>query len=189
MSHICARKTKFATPSKVDARPLGQRGIVSPLKFGSVKSLILESSYEQNPNKIVFNRLPAGLMSNMFRSTDIVPSDFVAGFVLLRVKQKRESREQRRLALLAEQRYNCTSSESKWSPPRNCVTFRISIDLYFSVVTECLAGKPDWMCLKKARHYLQLSVAIYGWPFLIYRYCITGLFKMMPKFLCCACFR
>lgn len=49
-------------------------------------------------------------MSSMFRNTDIVPSDFVAGFVLLRVKQKRESREQRRLALLAEQRYNCTSS-------------------------------------------------------------------------------
>lgn len=50
-------------------------------------------------------------MSSIFRNTDIVPSDFVAGFVLLRVKQKRESREQRRLALLAEQRYNCTSSK------------------------------------------------------------------------------
>jgi len=49
----------------------------------------------------------------MFRNTDIVPSDFIAGFVLLRVKQKRESREQRRLALLAEQRYNCTSSKLK----------------------------------------------------------------------------
>lgn len=49
----------------------------------------------------------------MFRNTDIIPSDFIAGFVLLRVKQKRESREQRRLALLAEQRYNCTSSKSK----------------------------------------------------------------------------
>ncbi|KAL4091877.1 hypothetical protein QTP88_026489 [Uroleucon formosanum] len=108
----------------------------------------------------------AGLMSSMFRNTDIVPSDFIAGFVLLRVKQKRESREQRRLALLAEQRYNCTS-----------------------IVNECFTGKPNWMCLKKARHYLQLSVAIYGWPFLIYSYCITGLFKMMPKFFCCACFR
>lgn len=53
-----------------------------------------------------------GLMSSVFRNTDIVPSDFIAGFVLLRVKQKRESREQRRLALLAEQRYNCTSSKS-----------------------------------------------------------------------------
>lgn len=52
-------------------------------------------------------------MSSMFRNTDIVPSDFIAGFVLLRVKQKRESREQRRLALLAEQRYNCTSSKLK----------------------------------------------------------------------------
>lgn len=53
----------------------------------------------------------AGIMSSIFRNTDIIPSDFIAGFVLLRVKQKRESREQRRLALLAEQRYNCTSSK------------------------------------------------------------------------------
>lgn len=52
-----------------------------------------------------------GLMSSIFRNTDIVPSDLIAGLVLLRVKQKRESREQRRLALLAEQRYNCTSSK------------------------------------------------------------------------------
>ncbi|XP_050533463.1 diacylglycerol lipase-beta [Daktulosphaira vitifoliae] len=108
----------------------------------------------------------ASIMSSIFRNTDIIPSDFIAGFVLLRVKQKRESREQRRLALLAEQRYNCTS-----------------------IVSECFTQKPSWMCLKKARHYLQLSISIYGWPFLIYRYCITGFFKMIPKFLCCACFR
>ena len=42
----------------------------------------------------------------MFRNTDIVPSDFIAGFVLLRVKQKRESREQRRLARTPYKRYN-----------------------------------------------------------------------------------
>lgn len=125
-------------------------------------------------------------MSSMFRNTDIVPSDFIAGFVLLRVKQKRESREQRRLALLAEQRYNCTSSKTNQTKQ----FFNIFIIIFMLlVVSECFNGKPTWMCLKKARHYLQLSVAIYGWPFLIYRYCITGLFKMMPKFFCCACFR
>lgn len=125
-------------------------------------------------------------MSSMFRNTDIIPSDFIAGFVLLRVKQKRESREQRRLALLAEQRYNCTSSKSDFYH----INYNyLNIVIFVLVVSECFTGKPNWMCLKKARHYLQLSVAIYGWPFLIYRYCITGLFKMMPKFLCCACFR
>lgn len=50
-----------------------------------------------------------GLFSSIFRDTDLVPSDIIAGFVLLRVKQKRESREQRRIELLAEQRLKYTS--------------------------------------------------------------------------------
>lgn len=53
----------------------------------------------------------AGLFSNLFRGTDITPTDFIAGCILLRVKQKRECREQRRLALIAEQRYKCTSGK------------------------------------------------------------------------------
>jgi len=39
--------------------------------------------------------LSAGLFSALFRSTDLVPSDVAAAFVLLRVKQKREVRLQR----------------------------------------------------------------------------------------------
>lgn len=73
-----------------------------------------------------------GLMSSIFRNTDIVPSDFIAGFVLLRVKQKRESREQRRLALLAEQRYNCTSSKSKLNQINNNNLFKMFQYLSYS---------------------------------------------------------
>lgn len=54
----------------------------------------------------------AGLISSMFRDTDLVPTDILAGFVLLRVKQKRESREQRRIELMAEQRLKYTSGNS-----------------------------------------------------------------------------
>lgn len=54
----------------------------------------------------------AGLISSMFRDTDLVPTDILAGFVLLRVKQKRESREQRRIELVAEQRLKYTSGNS-----------------------------------------------------------------------------
>nr|CAD7266964.1 unnamed protein product [Timema shepardi] len=43
-----------------------------------------------------------GLFSALFRSTDLSPSDFIAGFILLRVKQKRDVREYRRQQLLAE---------------------------------------------------------------------------------------
>lgn len=48
----------------------------------------------------------AGLFSSLFRDSDLVPSDLIAGCILLRVKQKRESREQWRLELMAEQRLN-----------------------------------------------------------------------------------
>lgn len=37
-------------------------------------------------------------MSSMFRNKDITPSDFIAGLILLREKQNRESEEQIRLA-------------------------------------------------------------------------------------------
>lgn len=44
----------------------------------------------------------AALLSALFRSTDLVPSDMVAGFVLLRVRQKRETREMRRNLMLTD---------------------------------------------------------------------------------------
>ncbi|CAH0394561.1 unnamed protein product [Bemisia tabaci] len=108
----------------------------------------------------------ASLFSSLFRDTDMVPTDIIAGCILLRVKQKRESREQRRLALIAEQRYNCTSS-----------------------VKEAFAGMPSWMNLELAEHYLQFSMAAYGWPFVMYRYCLTGIFKLLSNVTCCSCFR
>ncbi|XP_065203555.1 diacylglycerol lipase-beta [Planococcus citri] len=108
----------------------------------------------------------AGLFSSLFRGTDIIPTDFIAGCILLRVKQKRECREQRRLALIAEQRYKCTSD-----------------------IKELLMDKPSWMCMKKAQHYMKLSMASYGWLFVIYRHCCTGIFKLFPRLMCCSCFR
>lgn len=43
------------------------------------------------------------LLSTLFRGTDLVPSDVLAGCVLLRVRQKRDTRERRRLQMLAEE--------------------------------------------------------------------------------------
>lgn len=42
----------------------------------------------------------ASLLSALFRGTDLVPSDIVAGCILLRVRQKRETREIRRIRML-----------------------------------------------------------------------------------------
>lgn len=108
----------------------------------------------------------AGLFSALFRSTDLVPSDLVAGFVLLRVKQKREVREKRRIQMLS-------NDEPKYST---------DIARVFSVA-------PRWMNLHDARHFLRLSMAAYGWPFVMYRYPVTGIFRLASRFTCCSCFR
>lgn len=45
----------------------------------------------------------AALLSALFRSTDLVPSDILAGCVLLRVKQKKETREMRRIQMVSDE--------------------------------------------------------------------------------------
>lgn len=45
------------------------------------------------------------------------------------------------------------------------------------------------MNLENARHFLRLSMAAYGWPFVMYRYCGTGIFRLLKEVTCCSCFR
>ncbi|CAH1398562.1 unnamed protein product [Nezara viridula] len=108
----------------------------------------------------------AGLVSCMFRDTDLVPSDLIAGFVLLRVKQKRESREQRRIELIAEQRLKYTTD-----------------------VKEAFCNMPEWMNLEKAEHYMRFALSSYGCPMMMFLHCVTGTFKLIANSTCCACFR
>ncbi|XP_066139540.1 diacylglycerol lipase-beta-like [Euwallacea fornicatus] len=107
----------------------------------------------------------AGLLSALFRSTDLVPSDVLAGSILLRVKQKRETREMRRIYMLSD-------DEPKYSTDVNKV---------FSIA-------PRWMNMENARHFLRLSMAAYGWPFVMYLHCGTGLFRILNNVSCCSCF-
>lgn len=51
------------------------------------------------PYLTIKNNFP-GLLSALFRGTDLVPSDVMAGCILLRIRQKRETHELRRLNLL-----------------------------------------------------------------------------------------
>lgn len=46
-----------------------------------------------------------GLLSSLYQGTDLVPSDIVAGCILLRIRQKRETRELRRLNILPAPKY------------------------------------------------------------------------------------
>ncbi|XP_029663024.1 sn1-specific diacylglycerol lipase beta-like [Formica exsecta] len=106
----------------------------------------------------------AGLLSALFRGTDLVPSDVIAGCILLRVRQKRETHELRKLNLITRPKYTSDSS-------------------------EIFSGTPSWMSLEAAHHFLQLSIASYGWLFVIYQHLCTGCFRLIRGMTCCACFR
>lgn len=60
--------------------------------------------------------------------------------------------------------------------------FYLDINRVFSVA-------PRWMNLENARHYLRLSIASYGWPFVMYRHCVTGMCRLLGEITCCGCFR
>ncbi|XP_025832678.1 sn1-specific diacylglycerol lipase beta [Agrilus planipennis] len=111
-------------------------------------------------------RQVAALLSDLFRSTDLVPSDVLAGCILLRVKQKKETREMRRIQMLSHDDLKYTTD-----------------------VHKIFVFAPKWMNLENARHFLRLSIAAYGWPFVMYRHCVTGICRLMSQVTCCACFR
>lgn len=108
----------------------------------------------------------AALLATLFRGTDLVPTDVLAGCVLLRVKQKRETQEMRRIYLLHD------------DPPK-----------YSSDINRVFAVAPRWMNLKDALHFLNLSIAAYGWPFVLYQHCATGICRLLRLVTCCACIR
>ncbi|CAL7933804.1 unnamed protein product [Xylocopa violacea] len=106
----------------------------------------------------------AGLFCSLFHGTDLVPSDLVAGFILLRIKQKREVHELRRLNLLP-------------------------VKTYTSDASEIFQNTPSWMSLEKAHYYMKLCLAFYGWIFAIYQQSCTGCFNVMKNLTYCACLR
>jgi sn1-specific diacylglycerol lipase len=108
----------------------------------------------------------ASLLSALFRGTDLTPSDIMAGCILLRVRQKRETREMRRIRMLND------------DGPR-----------YSTELPRVFATSPQWMTLKNARHFLCYALASYGWPLVYWVHCYTAPFRLMKRATCCACFR
>jgi sn1-specific diacylglycerol lipase len=108
----------------------------------------------------------ASLLSALFRGTDLVPSDIMAGCILLRVRQKREHQEMRRIRMLND------------DGPR-----------YSTDLNRIFATSPPWMTIKNARHFLRFALSSYGWPMICYTKCGTSSFHLMKRATCCACFR
>lgn len=101
----------------------------------------------------------AGVVSDIFRGTDLVPSDIMSGSVLMRVRQKKESRE--------SQRHKSSYSQD---------------------IQHVFANSPLWMNLKNAQHFLRFAVASYGWPLICYLKCCCPV-QLIKKSTCCPCFR
>lgn len=106
----------------------------------------------------------AGLLTTLFRGTDLIPSDIMAGFILLRVQQKRETHELRQRNSLPVPKYTSNAA----------VVFK---------------NAPSWMTLKNASHFMKLSIACYGWLLAMYLHIYTGWFRVLSNMTCCACFR
>jgi sn1-specific diacylglycerol lipase len=133
-------------------------------------------------------RQVAAILSDLFRSTDLVPSDILAGCILLRVKQKKETREMRRIRMLTDDDPKYTSGMLT----RLIIVVVMYFDWIYSVcpdINKIFAVAPRWMNLENARHFLRLSIATYGWPFVMYRHCMTGFCRLLGEATCCACFR
>lgn len=101
----------------------------------------------------------AGVVSDIFRGTDLVPSDIMSGSVLMRVRQKKESKESQR-------------NKSSYSQD----------------IKHVFANSPSWMNLKNAQHFLRFAMAPYGWPLICYLKCCCPV-QLIKKSTCCPCFR
>ncbi|XP_044017394.1 diacylglycerol lipase-alpha isoform X5 [Aphidius gifuensis] len=110
----------------------------------------------------------ARLLSDFFRDLDVVPSDVVAGLVLLRKFQKVE-RE-----LIVKQRKNDTYEFLSGVP----ITPRTK----FLSLTE----DGDLGHFQDTIHYMHFALAAYGWPLFLLNHS-TGLCQLTSRLRCCCC--
>ena len=63
--------------------------------------------YLSSVKRIIFTQTNCflGLLTALFRGTDLIPSDVMAGLILLRVQQKRETHELRQRSFLLLPKY------------------------------------------------------------------------------------
>ncbi|XP_013421661.1 sn1-specific diacylglycerol lipase alpha [Lingula anatina] len=111
----------------------------------------------------------ADLFTQYFGELDVVPSDVVAGLVLLRQYQKK------RMAITASKGTN-------------------DIYQFLSGVPVCpntrflrLTSPAVLADYKKTAHFMRYAAGAYGWPFYIYVNPCTGCCSLFPKLMCKCC--
>ncbi|XP_071449155.1 diacylglycerol lipase-beta-like [Hetaerina americana] len=120
------------------------------------------------------------LFSSLLRGTRLVPSDLAAGLILLRIREKRERMLRRRAGEEVADEVRCIPNAS---PPPLDATLALTPDAKDQ-------RPPEWMKLDaRVARYLRFAQGAYGWPYLMYLHCITGICRLMPKTVCCVCLR
>ncbi|XP_037087617.1 diacylglycerol lipase-alpha-like, partial [Pollicipes pollicipes] len=112
----------------------------------------------------------AQLLSEFFRDLDVVPSDIVAGVVLLRKVQKLE-------------RNNIVKSTSN-------DTYEFLSGVQVTPTSTFLAlNRPDQLAFfKDVIHYMRFAMSIYGWPVFMMQHSSSGCCRLCP-YLKCGCKR
>ncbi|ELT97131.1 hypothetical protein CAPTEDRAFT_139126 [Capitella teleta] len=111
----------------------------------------------------------AKLFTEFFRDLDVVPSDIVAGLVLMRQHQKM------RRKLIVSQGSNDV--------------YQFLSGVHITPDTKFLSLKCDDTLkeYQKVVHYMRYALAAYGWPMYMMMETGTGLCKIMPNLSCCCC--
>ncbi|XP_054279844.1 diacylglycerol lipase-alpha isoform X2 [Macrosteles quadrilineatus] len=111
----------------------------------------------------------ARLLSDFFRDLDVVPSDVVAGLVLLRKFQKIEQED------VVNQRKNDTYEYLSGVPVTSNTKFLPLGDAQY------------YQHFQAVIHYMHYALAAYGWPMFLMTHSTTGLCQLCTK-LSCSCF-
>ncbi|XP_053393103.1 diacylglycerol lipase-beta-like isoform X2 [Mercenaria mercenaria] len=98
----------------------------------------------------VFSTL-AELSADYFKGVDLVPTDVIAGLILLSRQQERK-RQQLRIYI--------PDDKEKKGPTEDMVDAP-------DVICECLPAQRDWMTLNNMSHFLKFAIGSYGWPFYV----------------------
>ncbi|XP_043915436.1 diacylglycerol lipase-alpha isoform X1 [Protopterus annectens] len=114
----------------------------------------------------------AYLFAEFFRDLDIVPSDIIAGLVLLRQRQRAK-----RNAVLDEAN-------------NDILAFLSGMPVTRSTMYLDLKNTQEMMKYKEVCYYMLFALAAYGWPMYLMRKPACGLCRLVSScsVLCCRCF-
>lgn len=124
----------------------------------------------------------AQLFSSYFQDVDLVPSDVVAGLILLHEKQMAE-----RVSRTSTSQHSETFSAQ--SPDSLTSTGAVQGSIISSPDVFTPPAQQFWMTMEMACHFMKYAYASYGWPLYVYVNCCAGLYHLWNQIRCMSCCR